>query len=380
MKYFSYIILFSGFLVFSSVSFSQKICLSGKPSQGNLITQMYQAKATSPVTEVIYKQYNLDTPKEEAQANCPECHNSLAKRPEDLAQVASAIEGVPQAPTLLFKPACLVESNTFDANAAEISCPSGVRSKTKDLCLTQEIMTYQNAVISSFISCAKKVGLTTLSPSALYSMYSLESGFKPQFASRNGLGMGQLTNIFVEDVHQKWRGYKFLKKIATSDLKECEAAKIIAQKDIQSKPKHSKSCSFVQMGEGMERNVLYSLVGIANLWERDLLPKMKSFMAKNANNPLLEEIQSLTLANGYGAGGRAAARAIASRLSSLSPEKYLANIKKPMMTVNSKSGKRRTLNIYSINMDKRQKNIGQSLPEPIKTEFATKGAQACLNP
>lgn len=373
-------ILLLGLLLSFNLTLAAESCLSGSPSQLNIVNQLTAAKANSAVTEVIYRQYNLNTASKNGADHCLACAATAGgqKRPEDIAQVASSIEGVPSAPKLLFKSECLNESNEFDANTTELSCPDGKMSHSKNLCVSSELMTYQNAAISSFLSCGKKLGFTTLSPSLLYAMYSLESGFKPQFSSGSGLGMGQLTSVFVKDVHQGWRGRPFLEKIGKSDLKECEAAKIIANRDLKNPSSRSKLCSFVQVGEGLERNILYTMVGIANSWERDISPKLKSFLERNAGSPLLEEIKGLTLANAYGAGGRGAGRAIANRLSNLSPEKYLEQIKQPMPLVHKKAGKR-TLNIYTIKMAERQKKIGEALPEPIKAAFAQEGAQACIN-
>lgn len=376
MKIHSQIRLILAVLLFPYSVFAQETCVSGKPNQGNMVSQLNFAKAKMPITEIIYRQYELK-PKTEGGTNCKDCEAAKAKRPEDLAAVASFIEGVPAAPKLLFKPQCLERSNQFDANAGEVSCPGGSRSKSRDLCQTSEILIYQNAVISSFMSCAKKLGMTTVSPSTLYGIYSLESGFKPQFASNGGVGMGQVTGIFVDDVHQKWRGYKFLEKMAQTDLKECEAAKVLAQKDTQEKPKLSNVCSFIQLGEGFERNVLYTMVGMANAWEKDISPKMQSYIDSHPNSPQVEEIKNLILANTYGYGGRAAGRAMASRLSGLDPEKALEQARKPMTLVN-KSGKRRSLNSYTARISARQNKIGEKLPEPLKTAFAKNGAKACI--
>lgn len=359
------------------IAFSEEQCLSGKSGQTNLIDQLATAKASSSITQIIAKQYQLENAKIEG-GNCVDCDKPLLDKPTELSQVAGAIDGIPQAPKLLFKAACLRESNEFKSDTAEVSCPSGQRSKSKNLCMTEKVMSYQNAVISSFLNCAKKAGLPTVSPSALYQMYSLESGFKPQFAYNGGVGIGQLTNIFVEDIHQKWRGYKFLEKIAQSSLSECEAAKIVAQKDIQSKPRISNSCSFISIGEGLERNILYSLIGMANSWEKDVGPKLQPYLNKYSNSEHLQEIKDLSLLNAYGPGGRAAARALVSRLSQLPPEKYLERIKTPLTFVNKKS-KVNSLNIYTIRMAKRQKKIQGELAEPIKSEFAKQGAQACVN-
>lgn len=376
MKIQSQFVVTAGLLLSSSGAFAAAACISGKSQYNNLIQQMTQAKATSPITTVISVQYQLN----QTQADCVECSSAKTFLSDSVKKVVAAIEGVPDSPKLLFNPLCLRgSSDDFHAGVAQVSCPSGQRSRTTTLCQTEEIMTYQNAVISSLMTCAKKAGLPTISPSVLFGIYSVESGFKPQYASRNGLGMGQLTGIFVKDVLQKWRGGEYMQKIAQSNLPECAAAKFLAAKDLRSPPRHSNSCAFTQLGEGMERNVLYTMVGLATAWEKDLSPKLNAYLQKHAGHPALEEIKSLTIANAYGAGGRADARALASRLTALSPDAYLNAIKKPM-TATKNRRHIRVLNNYTLKIATREKKIAADLPEPLKSNYTKQGAKACLNP
>ncbi len=388
-----YLRCLASFTLLTATSFStsaQETCLSGKKENGNLITQLNMAKAKSPVTEIIYKQYKLkDATLVEASPKCAECEKDkkLMEPPKEIEGLSSRLNGAPSAPTLVFKPECLATSNTFSAGTNEVACPHGEKmkankSKNNGLCITNEIMTYQNAVISSFLSCARRSGLTTFSASSLYKMFSIESAFKPQYASRGGVGMGQLTSIFVEDIHQPWRGRKFLEKISKSDLQECEAAKLIAQEDLLSKPKIADTCSFIQSGKGLERNILYSLVGMANSWEKDIEPKLKSYLEKNKNNPLIDEVKDIALVNAYGHGGRVAARALISRLESLPPEKFLDRVKKPLsFSKRLTNGKMQSINLngYSVGMAERQEKINAKLPEPLKSEHKNQGALACVN-
>ena len=377
-------------IVSTTQVWAEESCLSGNKENGNLVTQLNLAKAKSPITEIIYKQYKLKDPaKVEASTACLACTESekLMDPPKQIQGLSNELNGAPNAPTLLFKSACLAASNTFDTGTNEIMCPNGEKLKSKNpsrdgLCINNEIMTYQNAVISSFLSCAKRSGLTTFSATSLYKMFSVESAFKPQYASRGGTGMSQLTGIFVDDIHQPWRGRKFLDKIAKSDLQECEAAKLIAQEDLNSKPKISDACSFIQTGKGFERNILYGLIGMANSWEKDIEPKLRSYLERNKGNPLTEEIKEVALINAYGHGGRVAARALVARLDGTTPEQFLASVKKPIsFTRTLKNGKssKVTLNGYSLGMNKRQDQIKAKLAEPIKSEYASKGASACIN-
>lgn len=343
-------------------------CVSGSSNNNNIVQQLETASRGNLLTQTINRLYKLDNSTTEAK-HCAECEAYVSPRAISPIQLQSN----PKAPQLLFKPECLNVSNQFNSDTAEVSCPDGKKTKSRDLCITEKYLKYQNAVISNFVSCTMKENFSGPDPAALYQMYSLETGFKPQYSYNGGVGLGQLTRVFVDDIHQKHRGQKFLKKIATSTNPECEAAKIIAEKDLKSKPSISNSCSFISIGEGMERNVLYSLVGFANSWERDIEPKLRGYLAKYPNHPLINEVKNKCLLNAYGPGGRAAARAAITRLSSLPPEQFVEAMQKPLRTTNG-----RNLTVYTQRMESRRREIEQQLQAPIKEQFAKTGAKACI--
>ncbi len=240
--------------------------------------------------------------------------------------------------------------------------------------MNEEQLDYQNAVISSFTSCAQKEGLQSVDAKSLFEMFSKESGFRPNYAYVGGVGIGQLTNIFVEDIHQKHRGYGLMKKVADSTNPECSAAKLLAAKDLDKKPSFSNRCNFISTGEGMERNILYTLIGMANSWQKDIKPVLQKYLDKYSNDPQIEEVKHLAVINAYGPGGRGAARAAVARLSSLKPEQFVKSMKKPLFREGGKS-----LTVYTTNLANRQKSIAAALPEPIGSEFDKTGANACIN-
>jgi len=349
-------------------------CVSGQPSSTNLVEQLTNAKANNSLTKLIYEKYKLGV-KTEANAPCSECGGSLNKLPEGLKEVRSTTLHSPEPPTLAFKQECLEVSNTSSSSSApQISCPSGNQGKG-NMCITSEQLTYQNAVISSFVNCAVKEGFTGIDLNAIFQKLSIESGFRPQYASGNGAGIGQLTSIFVEDVHQKHRGYKYMKRIAESKTSDCDAAKMIAKPDLDHKPRFSDKCAFTSVGEGFERNVLYSLIGTTTVWEASLEPKLRPYLKKHAKDSNIEEVKKLTVMNAYGSAGPAGAAAAIRRLSAYPPSDFARLMKKPLMT---RSG--RNLTQYTSNIEKRQNVIGKNLTGDLKKDFANSGAAACLNP
>ncbi|MBC7419739.1 MAG: hypothetical protein H7328_03330 [Bdellovibrio sp.] len=369
------VIFLAGFILFSAqISHAQQTCISGSATGMNLINQLEEAKKSSSITKIISAKYNLNSQKTEACLSGL-CETKIAA-PHASVQIKNLqkmVLPIEAASGLLFKKDCLMVSNTFRAATAQIDCPGN--SKSSELsCINEEQLTYQNAVISNFSACTQQEGIQGVDGKALFEMFSKESGFRPNYAYTGGVGIGQLTNIFVEDIHQKHRGHRLLKTIADSKNPDCMAAKLIAAKDLHTKPSLSDRCSFISTGEGMERNILYTLVGMANSWQKDIRPVLKNYLDKYSDDPQIDDVKHLALLNAYGPGGRGAARAAISRLSALKPDQFVKAMKKPLFREGGKS-----LTVYTTNLANRQKNIAAALPEPIKSEFNKTGANACIN-
>lgn len=357
-------------------------CTSGKPSQSNLVDQLSKAKTDSPITKIISKTYKLDIVPVEGQIK-EECTDGCeSSTPAGATQAAAAIGAiptttplVPKAPTLALKTECMQISDQFKSTESfEYSCPDGKKQRNRGMCITVDLLKYQNAAISNMISCMASLGFSAVDSNSIFQKYSIESTFKPQYSSTGGVGIGQLTNIFVDDIHQVGRGFEYLKQVADSTNPECEAAKIIAAKDISKKPNLNFRCQFMSMGEGMERNILYSMIGITTVWEKNLEPTFRKYLNKYADHPQLAEAKRLGIMNAYGSGGPAAAMAAIRRLSSLPPDKFVQAIKKPLYT-KSKTN----LTQYTSNIARRQRDIAKLLPADLQSLYAEKGPEACIN-
>lgn len=378
-KTISHLVLTSSIsILFSSYALAALQCVTGNESSTSLVTQLESAKKNNKLTQTIYAQYQLG-PKTEAE--CSECNAAAAaaKKTADAAAAAkglqSAIFSAHEPPHLAFEPQCLITSNkSSSSNAPQISCPSGEKVKSA-MCITEEQLQYQNAVISSFVNCAIKSGLTGINLNSIFQKLSIESGFRPQYSSGNGTGIGQVTSIFVEDIHQAHRGKKYLQKIAENNSDACKAARLIAEPDLSKKPAFKDKCEFISTGEGFERNVLYSLIGTTTTWEMNIEPKLRGYLKKNENDSNIEEVKKLAIMNAYGPAGPAGAAAAARRLSSVSPARFVKLMHQPMYGTNG-----RNLTAYTSQIKKRQDTIAGNLPGSLKEKFAKEGAQACINP
>ena len=354
-------------------------CLSGNEDSTHLIDQM-KATANNPKSPGYYI---LQTAKEdykpEGQILSPGfCTDEACKvkqsQIEDLKKFAEDSGLKTLSTKNLFKTECIIAGNQFIADTKEIKCPSNERKKESfNFCINNDFLNYQNAIISNFKACADASNIKTLDAAHLFKMYTLESAFKPYYSYDGGVGIGQLTSKFVNDLHLKHRGQKYLKKIASVKSPECKAAQMIAEADLLNPPSHSDKCAFVTVGSGLERNILYSILGLATSWEKDIEPKLSSYIKKYSDHPLIEEVKNLALLNSYGPG-RGDARAAIARLIKYPPDIFIAKIKKPLKT------KRGNITNYINRIEARQKEMTKLfLPEPLKSEYAVRGAQACIN-
>ena len=362
-----------------SLSANAQSCISGKAGQNMLIDQMKKAATNSASpTYHIFTAYNLGEKSEGKAMSAGFCTSEdcevKANQLADLKKFADKTEGKVSAPNLVFKPECVIGANKFEAGTDEISCPSGKRTtKTFDFCMNEEILNYQNAIISNFKACADKSKINTLDATHLFKIFARESTFKPHYAYAGGVGFGQLTSTFVNDLHQNHRGLKYLKAVASSDAHECKAAKLIATKDVANRPYHSNTCAFVTIGEGLERNILYSVLGVATAWDKDVGPLLTDYLEKHSSHPLIDEVKNISMLNSYGPG-RADAIAAVKRLRHLPPDEFINRMKRPLRT------KKGNLTRYVNEIEDRQIQIRTTtLREPLKSQHARDGAKACLS-
>lgn len=351
-------------------------CLSGDMNKPQLVDQLSKAQSKSDLSKAITAKYNLNnSQKTEADAieNCPECLNisNASQASLNLSQINDLSKNKTTMP--VFKDECLSAVAQIKASTNQLLCPSGEKTK-KALCVTDDMYRYQAAVLSDFYQCVKAETNFPVTPEVLFEMYALESGFRPNYAYGGGIGVGQLTSIFVKDIHQKHRGQKFLKQIEASKNENCKIAQPLAAKDLKKQPSLNDRCDFIQYGEGFERNTLYTLVGLANSWEKDISPKMKSFNEKNKGHPALGRAQQLALMNAYGSGGHVAAKAAIRRLSHLEPADFIAAIQQPMKTAGGKN-----LTEYTSKIKSKQDRLTKLFKAPTQLDFASNGARACVN-
>ena len=368
-------------------------CLSGNKQNQQLIKSLDAAKNTSQITKEIIRPYTKPT---EGQV-CTTCNSSSLTENSTTQSVAEITQAVtapnnplPQENSLLFNPDCLKAIVPFQSTSAQYSCgKNGRPQNTKNLCIDESLLTYQNQTLSNLMRCmmaTKTPGASDILPTTLLNIYSIETGFKPQYSSNNGVGLGQLTGIFIKDVQT--RGQKWTNKIldyakSNTGNNACTAAQSIIED--KKNPSRSQICNFMSIGSGMERNILYSLLGLTVVLEKSIDPLINSY--KNFDKLTTDEkekLRQITLTESYGHGGPSAARALIRRISKLPHDKVISalNTEQQLMS-QDKDGNRKLLNSYLSRIKKRQNNIVKMNYLPADSElaqnFSKEGSRACLS-
>lgn len=361
-------------------------CVVGDNNQNHLVNQLANAHTKSDITQNIFKKYGLNNASPAKQETtqsgiCSDCDSHVNPLSSHNHGMLKSITGaVNKSAPLAFKNSCVQAAVQLKTDTSELLCPQNQtdgRSNNHNLCVSQKMLDYQNAVVSDFHSCVASLTDSPITLEGLFEMYSLESTFKPHYAYDGGVGLGQLTSIFVKDVQQRGRGLTLLGDIAKSDKPQCDIAKQIASDDIKSpKSLYPNRCNYVQYGEGMERNVLYTLVGLATWWDKNIGKMFNNYKKKHQGNPMLSKVMEMSLLNAYGSGGISVGRAAIRRLldKGLSPTNFLAQLETPM-----RGKKGSNLTKYTSNISKKQNDLLEHLPENERRDFKQQGARLCLN-
>ncbi|MFN3696336.1 MAG: hypothetical protein ACK4VO_02750 [Pseudobdellovibrio sp.] len=352
-------------------------CMSGSIKSIALADQFNDAKKSKIVSQILQKYEITQKPTQESStlSDCLNCSTST-QNSKSLNELAASMSASLSKPTSLqIKSECIATANKIKANSTYVQCPSEKRKKPpQNECMTEEMIKYQSAAITEILKCVKNETKFPISINSLYEMYTNETGFKPNYSSAAGTGLGQLTSIFVRDIHQKGRGLETLKKIATSSSPQCEGIKNIAEKDLNQQPSFNQKCNFISYGEGFERNILYTLIGMNTLWTKDLEPIMRQYINKHENDKNIRSIKELITLNAYGAGGPRSARAAAHRLTKLKPEKFVEQISKPL-----KTSEGHDLTLYIQRIKNKQDQLIDLFPANSTINFKQLGSSACID-
>ncbi|WP_413293744.1 hypothetical protein ACLSU7_01470 [Bdellovibrio sp. HCB185ZH] len=267
----------------------------------------------------------------------PGSPTSSGKQTTDLKKIAHATNAQPedtgiwdlddrlktpdQLPALI-KRECINASLMRDPGQKGYACTANKKSTDQDIeisygqvggktqqCITGDMVSYIQFAVNSAIKCLSPDN--PVDARVIYQKFNNETGFNYSIAWNGGAGIGQMTNIAVEEIAEG-NGKGILEGVAKSSKHSCQPFKDIAKSDLAKRPRITPNnyCDFVSAGDGLGRNLMYGIAYYLHMRDAVIEPQLfqenKSF-AKN------REIVSALTAVSYGAEGIKKARALAEK-------------------------------------------------------------------
>lgn len=199
-------------------------------------------------------------------------------------------------------------------------------------CLSQKTVDFVHYAVNQALSCMSS-GRTPIDPRFILKKFNNETAFNFYIAHEGGKGIGQLTSNPVKDIagwYEKGRGFTkgnafhVLTELMESTNPACAPFKEIIKKDL-TKPPPSPAfernyCDWVRPGDGVARNLIYSLGYYIYMRDGIIKPALQKRAKKLADNS--DVINYLTLV-AYGPDGQAEALSLMQtlRLTSKTPPK-----------------------------------------------------------
>ena len=126
----------------------------------------------------------------------------------------------------------------------------------KDLCIDSHVVDYVHWSVNEGLKCINSFALQPISPDITFMKLHRESKFGFFIQYSGGIGIGQLTTIAVKEIEEN------AKPIIEAALQspQCESFKELLNKEMDyTKKDHVRHCQLTGIGEGIGRNIFYSL-------------------------------------------------------------------------------------------------------------------------
>ena len=169
-------------------------------------------------------------------------------------------------------------------------------------CVDDKMTDYIHYAVNSAIQCLS--GVSKIDSKTLFRKINNESAFNISVASRGGLGIAQMTTIAVKEMTdpQLGKGRYVLDHVAASNDSSCTGFKDVATQDLKKSPSTSESnrCAWLSPGDGLARNLMYSIGYYLTMRDKYLVPALKRRAPELASNEdLVNDLTSVS----YGAEG-----------------------------------------------------------------------------
>lgn len=144
-------------------------------------------------------------------------------------------------------------------------------------CMDQNSVDYLHFAINEALKCFA-AEFKPIDTRFILKKYNNETAFNFFLGYAGGKGLGQLTSAPTLDIGGGNAEY-ILKGIANSESPACEPFKSVAKNDLKNGPPRLASsaniCAWVSPGEGLTRNLIYSLGYYVHLRDKSVMPFLK---------------------------------------------------------------------------------------------------------
>jgi len=415
-------------LLLSQSLVAQESCLYGDPKSRQIIKQV-SSKDPIYLRYTEFKKSSIEqTLARFGVHNCENCDLSPAP-PSGMLQTlkkwASEIGGFGHSSSknprnernysgLLFKPECVdaaMRIQTGNPKNGKICNSKSQVLTVQQPCYDNELAELFEYTTASAFKCYESVlrdlelPSQLINPSLMFLKFTNEGGFKNHFAGPEGVGMGQITSHVIADMTLQNRGRFILEAVSRSENEFCQGFNEIAKADLEKTPVLFSSgesgtfCPWISPSQGLQRNLLYSLGYLVNVWKNDLSSKIAE-IEKIAATPeeklALARLSSFILLRAYGPNGGKAARDLLSLLKNHAQNKKNIN---PIQTYEvslrrnidlpSEKGRQLAsravmipadLTRYLLNTLQKTEDLISVVPQDdLRKHIREKGISACLN-
>lgn len=197
---------------------------------------------------------------------------------------------------------------------------------SKTPCITSDIVNYMQFAVNEALDCVSPAD-NPIDARFIMKKYNNETGFNFFLGYSGGVGLGQLTSDPVKEIagwseksgkktiFNEGQAKPILEELMNSAKPSCQAFKKVLQADLQKPPplpnKKANYCHWLSIGNGLTRNLFYSMAYYR--WVRDaiVLPKISEKAPSMAKDP--DIVNAFTLV-AYGPGGLTQAKSLIQRL------------------------------------------------------------------
>lgn len=229
--------------------------------------------------------------------------------------------------TKQIKKECIEASLQREPGNEGYSCNGDERKKFENSgrstpCLNQKTVDFIHFSVNQAINCMS-TGRADIDPRFILKKLNNETAFNFYLAYSGGKGIGQLTSDPVDEIAGWYKGKKFIEGNAFHILEDlmdntnpsCGPFREIMKGDLKRPPPSPGSarnyCDWIRPGDGVARNLIYSLGYYVHMRDNVIKPNLESRSKKLAKNS--DIVNYLTLA-AYGPDGPAGAKSLIRRL------------------------------------------------------------------